>query len=595
MCCFSAKDNEKEPLIISSAKRSVKRTRKYLNGKRGLKDNIPLRKDQECTVIHTALSRKRQFIINELVETERRYVERLSTLKSKFILPLVDLQSECTQLKKLNIQVEQLKTFHTEFLKDLSEKCIPSVFNKKGDFLKLTQGYVNLHPKVSTVIETLRYQSKGFRKIIVNNELVHQVQLIALLIEPVQRIPRYQLLLDDLLANTPEGHPEFEDLEKALKKVEEIILTLNKTRRSSSGTQNMHSIYRKIRGRGSSLWVPSRSYICENEFWRVFQGEKFKILPPSRVRVFLFSDCLVICENQKIGRSYKFQDEISLCSVSSLEYVPNPHLSFKKHKMSTEVHGFELSAQGLRTVEFYHSNVAVAKKWVELISKHRRENTSKKERRESFIKSCASTGFDPQLHFGSRTNSKIMNSLSISDATSYYNSISNYGSMSSSNDMDSPVKRTLTSRSSNVSSLCTVIDRTRGCSISSNDSSKSNFPKVTSSVENLLKLARRRNEYMNLSESWKRNDNTARGKTGEQVQVKMDNLKRETQGEETMKEISPFVKRLLHEVTIMNKYLGRSSENERADAKGKRLMKNQNERSTLGQLNKHTANCERII
>jgi len=594
-CCFSAKDNEKEPLVISSAKRSVKRTRKYLTGKRGLKDSIPLRKDQECTVIHTPLSRKRQFIINELVETERRYVERLSTLKSNFILPLVDLQSDCTPLNKLNIKVEQLRTFHTEFLEDLSEKCIPSVFNKKGDFLKLTQGYVNLHPEVSTVIETLRSQSKGFRKIIVNNELVHQVQLIALLIEPVQRIPRYQLLLDDLLANTPDGHPEFEDLEKALKKVEGIILTLNEAGHSSNGAHHMYSIYQRIRGRGSSLWVPSRSYICENVFWCVLKGEKLQSLPPSRVRVFLFSDCIVFCENQKIGRGYKFQDEISLCNISSLELVPNPHSFFKKHKLSTEVHGFELSAQGLRTVELYHSHKAVTKKWVELILKHRRENTSKKEKRESFIKSRLSTGFDPELHFGSRTNSKAMISLSVSDATSNYNSISNYGSISSSNAMDSPVQMMRTNSSSTASSLCTVIDRGRGCSISSNDSNKSNISKVTSSVENLLKLARRRSEYINLSESQEKSSIPDRGKTGVQVQVNTDNLNPEAQGEETVKEISPFVKRLMHEVTMMNNCLGRSSVHEVADATGVRLMDNQNEPSALGQLNEPSANSELLF
>jgi len=429
----------------------------------------------------------------------------------------------------------------------------------------------------------------------VNNELVHQVQLIALLIEPVQRIPRYQLLLDDLLANTPDGHPEFEDLEKALKKVEGIILTLNEAGHSSNGAHNMYSIYQRIRGRGSSLWVPSRSYICENVFWCVLKGEKLQSLPPSRVRVFLFSDCIVFCENQKIGRGYKFQDEISLCNISSLELVPNPHSFFKKHKLSTEVHGFELSAQGLRTVELYHSHKAVTKKWVELILKHRRENTSKKEKRESFIKSRASTGFDPELHFGARTNSKVMTSLSISDATSNYSSISNYGSISSSNVMDSPAKTMRTNSSSIASSLCTVIDRSKDCSISSNDSNKSYISKVTSSVENQLKLGSRRSEYINLSESQKRSTITDRWKTGRLVQVKTDNLKREVQSEKTIKEISPFVKRLLHEVTIMNNCQGRSSEHETADATVIRFKENQNEPSALGQLNEPSANSELLL
>lgn len=43
------------------------------------------------------------------------------------------------------------------------------------------------------------------------------------LLMPVQRIPRYKLLLDDLIHNTPEIHYDYDDLEKALKLVSDGI------------------------------------------------------------------------------------------------------------------------------------------------------------------------------------------------------------------------------------------------------------------------------------------------------------------------------------------------------------------------------------
>jgi len=497
LCCFTGYDHENEPLIISSAKRSVKRTRKYLNRKRGLKDCIPLRKEQDYSIMHNELSRKRQFIMNELVETERRYVERLATLHGEFMQPLVKLESNCTPLKKLNIQIGLLKTFHTEFLEDLiSAKSLPSVFNAKGDFLKLTQDYVNLHPEVSGIIETLKQQSKEFNKSIESNELVHQVQLIALLIEPVQRVPRYQLLLEDLLANTTETHPEFEDLENALKKIEMIVRTLNESRRSSTNTSTMYSIYQRIRGRGSSLWSPSRKYIRQNVFWRVFQGKQFKNLPPLRVRAFLFSDCIVICEDQKIGRSYKFQDEINLTRITSLEYVFNPHMSFERHKMTTDLHGVEISADGMRTLELYHTNQAVVKLWHGLIVKHKRENTSIEKKRESFMENRTSSQLDADLLYGTSTASNVGDSTCNYEVNTKYGSVSNYGSTSTSTG-----KNSLTSEGSlgknrftPAESVKTVIDhgRHRGYSISSNESDNQYVSKTTSSVENVSKLDKRR-------------------------------------------------------------------------------------------------------
>lgn len=50
----------------------------------------------------------------------------------------------------------------------------------------------------------------------------HEISLENLLIQPIQRIPRYQLLLKVLLKNTWESHEDFETLGLALAKIEEV-------------------------------------------------------------------------------------------------------------------------------------------------------------------------------------------------------------------------------------------------------------------------------------------------------------------------------------------------------------------------------------
>jgi FYVE/RhoGEF/PH domain-containing protein 3 len=44
---------------------------------------------------------------------------------------------------------------------------------------------------------------------------------------PIQRIPRYKLLLTELLKHTPEEHPDFEDLEAAVKLVSSVVGAIN--------------------------------------------------------------------------------------------------------------------------------------------------------------------------------------------------------------------------------------------------------------------------------------------------------------------------------------------------------------------------------
>lgn len=56
---------------------------------------------------------------------------------------------------------------------------------------------------------------------------------------PVQRVPRYKLLLEDLLKNTPQTHPDHTGLGLACQMVAGIALEINEKIRSSEKTQAM--------------------------------------------------------------------------------------------------------------------------------------------------------------------------------------------------------------------------------------------------------------------------------------------------------------------------------------------------------------------
>jgi len=49
-----------------------------------------------------------------------------------------------------------------------------------------------------------------------------QLDLSSILIQPVQRLPRYQLLIKELLKYTEEGHVDYAPLQEAMKKIIEL-------------------------------------------------------------------------------------------------------------------------------------------------------------------------------------------------------------------------------------------------------------------------------------------------------------------------------------------------------------------------------------
>jgi hypothetical protein len=63
-------------------------------------------------------------------------------------------------------------------------------------------------PKTSDLLEDLRKKAGN--------------DIEAFLIKPVQRIPRYELLLRDLLKHTVDSHPDYKNIEDSLNKMKDI-------------------------------------------------------------------------------------------------------------------------------------------------------------------------------------------------------------------------------------------------------------------------------------------------------------------------------------------------------------------------------------
>lgn len=103
------------------------------------------------------------------------------------------------------------------------------VFVKFGDLLKLFAIYTKDHEPSIELLQTLQLNPAvaSFFTDKAAHALSGNKQLGYFLIMPVQRVPRYELLLRDFLKATPETHPDYANIVAALEKVKSIALQVD--------------------------------------------------------------------------------------------------------------------------------------------------------------------------------------------------------------------------------------------------------------------------------------------------------------------------------------------------------------------------------
>lgn len=71
-------------------------------------------------------------------------------------------------------------------------------------------------------------------------------QIESFLIMPVQRLPRIEMLLKDLLKHTDENHPDYFELSKAFEGISELTAFVNEKKREAENFEKMAAVQRKM-------------------------------------------------------------------------------------------------------------------------------------------------------------------------------------------------------------------------------------------------------------------------------------------------------------------------------------------------------------
>lgn len=198
----------------------------------------------------TAILKKRAQVMNELVETERVYVNDLHCVVEGYMKEYQDGSPELPRElrgKKATIfgNINEIYHFHRDaFLREI-ELCadqpllVGEVFIAKEDEFQMYASYCKNKPSS----EALRKECAHvpfFQEC--QRKLGHQLPLHAYLLKPIQRITKYQLILKEMIKYSQKSQDSRQSLEKALEGMMKVLKNLNDV---------MHSTY--IRGFLGSL------------------------------------------------------------------------------------------------------------------------------------------------------------------------------------------------------------------------------------------------------------------------------------------------------------------------------------------------------
>lgn len=157
-------------------------------------------------------------------------------------------------------------------------------------FLRLYTQYSLNYGKAEEVLRTIT-QDKKIKQFLsekASDSLCNGLDFSAYLIMPIQRIPRYRLLMEEFLANTPKEHADYIKLGEALSRIKAVALDVDKAIIEQERRDRMLKICKQFLDyKEQELLQPGRSFIYEGELTKVCRKENKKRL------FFLFSDLLV--------------------------------------------------------------------------------------------------------------------------------------------------------------------------------------------------------------------------------------------------------------------------------------------------------------
>jgi hypothetical protein len=253
---------------------------------------------------------------------EQFYVKRLKTAKDAYGRLLLSVEEQTVMFGGLLGLVEVSRDFAERLERRIANwrlaVQVGDVFLKVADSLKLYSVYVKAFADADELLKRKLAASKEFAAFLTQcqRDSGLALDLVSLLITPVQRLPRYELLLRELLQRTDAAHPDADLVRRALHEVSAVARYVNDRQRDADSQRALADAQRRITMRPRDFVQPHRALLREDD---VLVGAK-----RDARRIFLMSDLLIVARRLTRLERMKEDDGDSLlryCDSLSMDSV----------------------------------------------------------------------------------------------------------------------------------------------------------------------------------------------------------------------------------------------------------------------------------
>lgn len=260
--------------------------------------------------------RRRNEIAKEILTTEESYVRSLTVLLSVYKEAFKQLGEELvptSKIKSIFSEIEVIKGYNDLMYKKIKARMeswysegqrLGDIFLQFTDFLKVYTAYVNNYNATMSLIHELMQQPAVSQKLMECRNLpeTNGLEIQSFMIMPIQRIPRYVLLLTDLFKCTKEDHQDYENLSKALKKMEDVAKYVNQKKREAENLLGVSTIVKRLTNmeNASEFNQPHRRYVRHGILQEQVEGILSQKTLKSRY-YFLFNDAIICAKEQSSG------------------------------------------------------------------------------------------------------------------------------------------------------------------------------------------------------------------------------------------------------------------------------------------------------
>ncbi|XP_071817824.1 FYVE, RhoGEF and PH domain-containing protein 6-like isoform X3 [Apostichopus japonicus] len=331
----------------------------------------------------------------ELLTSERTYVERLHLLSAIFQTKITAENEKqkwfsAEIIKVIFSNITSIYNFHQiAFLPELElrllewdrKPCIGDILKKISPFLRMYAEYISNFDKAMSQLNNWKTKvpkfSTALSNIVQNEKRCNGLALEHHMLEPVQRIPRYELLLKEYLKKLPDDSQDKEDALKALEVISQAAEHSNNRMKVMEMIGNLFKLNARIDG--MDIIDPSRKLLKEGKL------EKLTTRNDLQDRyIFLFNDMLLCCGYKKpklSSKTYKLKEKLDVDGMHVLDSVGQR---------------FQIEAAGV-TLEFQAASEEDKEEWLQALLGAVRELIRKKDTFKNNIADAFEISFEDQL------------------------------------------------------------------------------------------------------------------------------------------------------------------------------------------------------